>query len=102
MVETNNDLLSGLYCPECDVEQPLLTSLGRVTEQQGRCPDCDTARVPRTWHTLDGSEAFLDSTLSELGIPPWDVLAGRAGTRQVFYEFAGDRAEVLGPMADDD
>jgi hypothetical protein len=41
-------------------------------------------------------------TLSEIGIPPWDVLGGRAGFDQRFYEFGGDRALVLGPLASDD
>jgi len=40
----------------------------------------------------------LDRTLGELGIPPWDVLAGRCGGQQAFYEFAGDRAAVLGTI----
>jgi hypothetical protein len=41
----------------------------------------------------------LDRTLGELGIPPWDVLCGRAGLDQRFYEFRGDAALVLGPLA---
>jgi hypothetical protein len=35
--------------------------------------------------------------LGEIGIPPWDVLGGRAGMDQRFYEFRGDRKIVLGP-----
>ena len=33
---------------------------------------------------------LLDLTLGEIGIPPWDVLGGRAGMIQRFYEFRGD------------
>ncbi len=35
-------------------------------------------------------------------MPPWDVLGGRAGMDQRFYEFSGDRNLVLGPLAADD
>ena len=61
-------------------------------------PDCGQHRVPKTFHTIDGSESFLDRTLGQIGVPPWDVLAGRHGLEQRFYEFAGDRGEVLGPL----
>jgi hypothetical protein len=74
-------------------------SLGKVTEAQGRCPTCGEHRIPHTFHTIDGSEAFLDSTLRSIGVPAWDVIAGRAGTEQRFYEFAADQDDVLGELA---
>jgi molybdopterin/thiamine biosynthesis adenylyltransferase len=98
VVELNADLLGSLRCPKCDTEEEMLTSLARVSEQQGRCPRCGEHRVPKTFHTIDGRESFLDRTLGEIGVPPWDVLAGRRGLEQRFYEFAGDRQEVLGPL----
>jgi adenylyltransferase/sulfurtransferase len=98
VIELNADLLGSLHCPKCDKEEEMLASLGRVTEQQGRCPRCREHRVPKTFHTIDGREPFLHRTLGEIGVPPWDVLAGRRGLEQRFYEFAGDRQEVLGPL----
>ncbi len=51
------------------------------------------------FHTIDGKKpAVLDRTLGELGIPPWDVLCGRSGLDQRFYEFRGDAPLVLGPL----
>jgi hypothetical protein len=71
-----------------------------VTEERGRCPRCREHRTPRIVHTLGDQEPRLaDRTLGEIGVPPWDILGGRAGWRQRFYEFAGDREEVLGPLA---
>ncbi|NQT40487.1 MAG: ThiF family adenylyltransferase [Planctomycetes bacterium] len=100
VIETNTDLLASLHCPKCDSDEPLLTSLGKVTERQGRCPQCGEDRAPETYHTIGQQEALLDHTLAELGVPAWDVLAGRCGLRQCFYEFAGDREEVLGVIRD--
>jgi hypothetical protein len=51
------------------------------------------------YHTLAANSPLLDRTLDELGVPPWDVITGRAGDRQRSYEFADDRQRVLGPMA---
>ncbi len=100
IVETNNDLLAGLRCERCGVEEPIFASLGRVTESQGRCPRCGDPRAPRFTHAIDGRDpARLDHTLAELGIPPWDILGARAGMNICYYELAGDRDEVLGPLA---
>jgi adenylyltransferase/sulfurtransferase len=100
VLETNQDLLASLACERCRYEEPLLASLGHVTEERGRCPRCGESRAPRVFHTIDGHEPFLlDKTLGEIGIPAWDILGGRSGTAERFYEFAGDQGEVLGLLA---
>lgn len=100
VIETNQDLLSALRCEACDTEDPLLTSLGKVSETEGLCPKCRQPRTPSIYHTITGREPFVRSrTLGELGIPPWEVLTGRSGMQQRFYELAGDRADVLGCLA---
>ena len=96
VVETNSDLLASLHCPTCDVKEEIWTSLGRITEAAARCPACGADRAPQLVHTLDDRTACLDRTLAEIGVPPWDVLAGRAGLEQRYYELAGDRESVLG------
>jgi adenylyltransferase/sulfurtransferase len=99
VIELNQDVLASLYCEKCHDEQPVWSSLGKVTEKQGRCPRCGEHRAPRTFHTIEGGGELLDRTLAEIGVPAWDVLGGRAGLEQQFYEFQGDRAAVLGPLA---
>jgi molybdopterin/thiamine biosynthesis adenylyltransferase len=103
VIETGRDLLASLYCPDCRQEEAMLASLGKVTVAQGRCPRCGQPRTPSFYHTIDaGRPGLLDLTLAELGIPPWDVLGGRAGMDQRFYEFGGDRALVLGALEQGD
>lgn len=100
VIETNQDLLAGLRCERCGVDEPRFASLGKVTEAEGRCPRCGEHRTPRIYHTIDGRDRdLLDRPLGKLGVPAWEVLAGRAGLRQRFYEFAGDQEAVLGPLA---
>ena len=99
VIEVNNDLLESLTCLKCQETEPLLASLGRVTESQGRCPTCGEPRTPNVYHTIGDNPALLDQTLGELGIPPWDVLGGRSGLEQRFYEFVADRDQVLGPLS---
>lgn len=99
VIETGTDLLSSLECPGCREREPLWCSLGKISEQEGRCPDCGENRIPHTFHTIQGSEPFLGHTLAEIGVPPWDVLTGRAGLERRFYELSADREAVLGPLA---
>ncbi|MEZ5939777.1 MAG: ThiF family adenylyltransferase [Planctomycetaceae bacterium] len=99
VIEFNHDLLSALTCPECNVSEPMLASLGKVKVSQGACPQCGGNRTPEMYHTLDASTPLVDKTLGELGIPLWDIIGGRAGMDMVYYEFTGDREEVLGPLA---
>ena len=99
VIETNQDLLASLTCESCHSEQPLLASLGKVTEAQGRCPRCNAHRTPKIYHTIDGRDrALAERTLAEIGVPAWDIIGGRSGMRERFYEFGGDRAAVLGPL----
>jgi hypothetical protein len=100
VIEVNHDLLESLTCATCNETTPLLASLGRITESQARCPRCTAPRRPNMYHTISEESNLLDRTLNELGIPPWDILGGRAGMQQRFYEFAGDMADVLGELAD--
>jgi adenylyltransferase/sulfurtransferase len=99
IVETGRDLLASLHCPGCREEEPVFASLGRINEARGRCPNCGQARAPAFFHSIDGRDAKLgDLTLGEIGIPPWDVLGGRAGMNRRYYEFRGDGPQVLGPL----
>ena len=99
VIEVNHDLLSSLTCEACQETRPHFASRGKVTEADGRCPKCGAACTPNVYHTLDSSSP-LDKTLYELGVPYWDVLAGRSGLEQRYYEFAGDRERVLGSLAE--
>jgi adenylyltransferase/sulfurtransferase len=99
VIDVNQDLLAALECAECKETTPRYSSLGKVTEAEGRCPRCESPRAPHMYHTI-GDDGALDKSLHELGVPLWDVLAGRSGDEQRFYEFAGDREHVLGKLAE--
>jgi len=99
---------NGLECTVCNTVERRPFKLGSRSEV---CPTCQRPRSPLTDSLLpehlDGTEDFLDMTLSEIGVPAFDVLtasvyesAGR-GQRptlraQRHYELTGDRAKALG------
>jgi molybdopterin/thiamine biosynthesis adenylyltransferase len=98
ILQFNHDLLATLTCPECERTVPHLASLGKVTERDAICPECGAPRAPGMYHTLAADSPLAERTLAELGVPAWDVVGARAGERHVYYEFAGDRRELLGSL----
>lgn len=98
ILQFNHDLLASLACAACDRTEPRLASLGKVTERDAICPECGTPRAPAMYHTLAAGSSLGGRTLAELGVPPWDVVGARAGDRATYYEFAGDRRQLLGSL----
>jgi hypothetical protein len=39
-------------------------------------------------------------TFAQVGVPRFDIVAGRSGVNEVFFEFSGDAPAVLGPLYD--
>lgn len=99
VVEFNQDLIESFTCHTCQETQTHHSSLGNVTESHAICPACGDPRTPNFYHSLNSKSEFLDLTLKELGVPIWDILTGRIGMEQKYYELSGDRQHVLGSLA---
>jgi adenylyltransferase/sulfurtransferase len=95
-LEFARELLGGFECPGCQAVEQVVRPLTSVTESEAICPRCGARRAPRLFHALRGGEPALDSTLAELGVPPWDVVFGRCGEQLIGLELDGDRDAVLG------
>jgi adenylyltransferase/sulfurtransferase len=98
VVDFARELLDSLECPSCGASERVFRSLSSVTEDDGKCR-CGGRRAPKLFHGVTGREDFLDRTLADIGVPAWDVVAGRAGERVIGYELSADRAAVLGEAA---
>jgi hypothetical protein len=78
----------------------VFSSLGRTRAAQAFCPRCpDTRREVSTLYKVRGDESFLDLTLADIGVPPFDILTARYQNRAVGLELTADAAEILGPLA---
>ena len=100
-LELARDVLEKLVCPKCGHGEEMFASLGRVRADKALCPNCpDVRREVVTFYRIRGGESFLDRTLAEIGVPPYDIVIARAGDRAIGLELSGDAAHVLGPLAD--
>jgi hypothetical protein len=98
-LELARDVLEKLVCPTCRREEQVFASLGKVTADKANCPHCPgTRREVVTFYKVRGEESFLDRTLEQLGIPPFDIILARGRERTLGLEIASDAAEVLGPL----
>ncbi len=98
VIDFNNDILEAFECEACGKREQVFRSLGQVKEREAICPSCGSGRYPKTFHSVDGSEDFLDKTFADIGVPPFDIIIGREGMDEIFLEFDQDAQEVLGPL----
>jgi molybdopterin/thiamine biosynthesis adenylyltransferase len=99
VLEFEREIVYELYCEHCHTRQPIFRALGKVTVDEGRCPDCGQMRLPEMTHSVDAQPEFMDMTLEELGVPPYDIVRGRQGLTMKHFLLAKDRREALGTAA---
>ena len=86
-------------CPACGSEEAVYRSISQVRAAEARCPKCqDANRQVQTFFKASGSEVFLDRTLNELGLPPFDIITARTEGASIGIELSGDARQVLGPL----
>jgi molybdopterin/thiamine biosynthesis adenylyltransferase len=98
-LELARDVLEKLTCPKCKSEEQLFASLGKVQAEKAFCPTCkDVRREVSTFYKITGDESFLERTLTQIGVPAFDIVLARAGERCIGFELTGDAQRVLGPL----
>ncbi len=103
VIDLGRDIARALHCPKCQKTDEIFRSLGSLTVADARCPHCGhDAREITTFNTLRGDESFLNRTLDELGIPPFDILTARTTDRAIGLQISGDAADLLGELIADD
>jgi adenylyltransferase/sulfurtransferase len=101
-LEFGRDVLEKLVCPKCGAAEELFTSLGRVSADKAWCTKCpDTRREVVTFYKIRGDEGFVNRTLAQVGVPPFDIVIARAPRegRSIGLELAWDATDVLGPLS---
>jgi molybdopterin/thiamine biosynthesis adenylyltransferase len=100
VIELYHDVLSKLQCPNCNTSEEKLVPIGRVTEDEAKCPVCRTVRIPHFMQILDQKCGLLDRTLASIGVPPFDIVTATREKKQVHFFLDGDAETVLGEIYD--
>lgn len=101
-IEFSRDVIHKLVCPSCGDEEELFVPADSVRYREAYCKHDGQMRSVRMVHSYTGIEAFGARTLDQIGLPLFDVFVARCGEREAGYLMAGDKLEVLGPLADVD
>jgi molybdopterin/thiamine biosynthesis adenylyltransferase len=99
VLEFSRDVIHQLVCPRCGSQEEVFAPIGTVSAAQGRCKTDGTMREVVTVHNFTGTESFGSRTLSQMGLPPFDLFVARTNDREVSLLIEGDRGEVLGALA---
>ena len=63
------------------------------------CPKCPgVRREVTTFFKIRGNESFIARPLSEIGVPPFDIIIARNKQKSIGFELSGDAAMVLGDL----
>lgn len=99
-LQFSRDLITHFNCPGCGLRSPCGKALGTVWEDEAACPHCGEHRAVEFISSFSRDEDLdLSLTLSEIGIPPYDLLIARQGLQERrAWLLDGDARTVLGPI----
>jgi molybdopterin/thiamine biosynthesis adenylyltransferase len=99
VLEFSRDVIHQLICSQCGQKEDVFAPIGTISAARGRCRLDGTMREVIAIHNFTGCEPFGGRTLSEVGLPLFDVFVARTSDREVPILIEGDRKEVLGELA---
>ena len=94
VVDFDRDIASVGKC-SCGATKDLFVPVHKLRGEMLTCPDCGKQMTFESFHSINGTEDFLDKTLFEIGVPLLHIVAGRVGMNMTYYEFTGDEPEVF-------
>ena len=89
-LELDRDLLLDLVCEPCDQRLTVGRPLASVKMSEAECPDCGQTMRPETTCRIEQESPLLERTLSELTIPPFDIVKVTATEQCHFVLLGGD------------
>jgi len=95
VIEFSRDIIHKLKCPKCGDEDEIFAPVGSVSSEAGKCPKDGEMREVVTVHNYTGKEAYSSRSVSELGLPLFDVFTARSADREFQILMEGDREAVL-------
>ncbi len=95
----DRDLVVSVICESCGTTQPVMQPLPQVGLSQGICPQCKQLGRPELVHDIPADSELADRKLSELGIPPYDLVRVESAQEQRIVLLAGDHDEVWSEAA---
>ena len=94
VVDFDREIATHASC-SCGEEKEVFAPVHKLRGQDIVCPTCGKTMSFDSIHTINGTEAFLDKTPFEIGIPLLHIIGGRVGVDTRYFEFSADADEVF-------
>jgi len=91
----DRDLVVSIDCVPCGSSRRIMKTLSQVGHQETICPACGQIARPRLTHAVEAASPLAASTLSDLGIPPYDIVRIESADQEGVFLLAGDRAAAI-------
>jgi hypothetical protein len=90
VLDLEREIATVMVCATCDAEEAVYRPLDGLTVGAALCPECGAERRVTMVHAITDEDAeLLALTPEELGLPPFDVVTGRRGTKRHHYLVGG-------------
>jgi adenylyltransferase/sulfurtransferase len=90
----DRDLVLAVICDSCGLTQTVMQPLPLVGQSQGICPQCRQMGRPQLAHEVQTGSQLAKRKLTELGVPPYDLVRVTQGDNEYIVLLAGDRQHV--------
>ena len=89
------EIVVTLNCTDCGASHRVFKPVDRVEESDALCEKCQKECYPELVHSIEPNSKWLDMTIRDFGLPLWDVIWARSGTKAIGFELTGDSASAL-------
>jgi adenylyltransferase/sulfurtransferase len=90
------DFVHAFRCDPCGNTAEVNRLRGLLHEEDGRCPDCGGDRWPETIRTIDRESPLRSRKLTNLGVPPYDIVTVKTPDKTKAFLLTGDRKALYG------
>jgi molybdopterin/thiamine biosynthesis adenylyltransferase len=87
----DRELLLSVHCPRCGWHQEMMRPRMKVRAVEADCPECKQPALPDFLSVLPESSPLAALSLSQLGIPPYDIVRVEGSAQTHFLLLADDR-----------
>ncbi len=91
VLEFDQEVVVEFECPACGDVAPVFMRMARLYETEFTCPQCGNRREMHLTHRIDGSEDYLNRSLSDFDLPPLGIIRARNGDQRAYLEITGDK-----------
>lgn len=85
------DLVLSIDCIPCGTTRSVMKTLTQVGIRQVYCPECRQIARPNIIHAIESGSPLAERRLSELGVPPYDIVRIEASDGECQVVLAADR-----------